>query len=52
MEEENLIFTRDKTKLYLFDYNVGSDKSSKFVTTIVDINGTVYDKSYPLDLEK
>ncbi len=52
LEEENLIFTRDKTKLYLFDYNVGSDKSSKFVTTIVDINGTVYDKSYPLDLEK
>ncbi len=52
LEKQNLIFKRDKSKFYLFDYNVGSDKSSKFLTTVVDINGTVYDEPYPLDLEK
>ena len=52
LEKDNLIFKRDKSKFYLFDYNVGSDKSSKFLTTVVDINWTVYDKPYPLDLEK
>ena len=50
--KENLIFERDDDLMYIFEYNIWNNKTSKFVNRIITINWKVYDSLQNIRLSK
>ena len=52
LKENNFVFYNDKKSAYLFFYNIGNNKNSKFVDHITEVNEKIYVNEIKFPLKK